>query len=144
MFKIPIRNGRDFSLRLRRLATDSQISQISQILICVSTCKSEKSAKSAHLWQKTPWAERKQRIATIKPRYLSFYIKQQLQKTHMAKTFTLTNSDLIVQADELMNYAQDEYQFEPSQGVVDSILRYSQSLEIRKSKFVGTVETVSN
>lgn len=62
----------------------------------------------------------------------------------MAKTFTLSNSDLSVQADELMNYAQEEYQFEPSQGVVDSILRYSQSLEIRKSKFVGTVETVSN
>jgi hypothetical protein len=62
----------------------------------------------------------------------------------MAKTFTLTNSDLSVQADELMNYAQDEFQFEPSQAVVDSILRYSQSLEIRKSKFVGAVETVAN
>ena len=62
----------------------------------------------------------------------------------MAKTFTLSHSDLSVQADELMNYAQEEYQFEPSQGVVDSILRYSQSLEVRKSNYVGLVETVSN
>jgi len=62
----------------------------------------------------------------------------------MAKTFTLSHSDLSVQADELMNYAQEEYQFEPSQGVVDSILRYSQSLEVRKSKYTGLIETVSN
>lgn len=62
----------------------------------------------------------------------------------MAKTFTLSHSDLSVQADELMNYAQEEYQFEPSQGVVDSILRYSQSLEVRKSTYMGLIETVSN
>lgn len=75
------------------------------------------------------------------PRYISFDKKQQLS---MAKTFTLPHSDLSVQADELMNYAQEEYQFEPSQGVVDSILRYSQSLEVRKSKYTGLIETVSN
>ena len=62
----------------------------------------------------------------------------------MAKTFTLLKSDLSVNPDEVMNYAAQELNQEPSQGVVDAILRYSQSLEIRKSKFVGTVETVSN
>jgi hypothetical protein len=62
----------------------------------------------------------------------------------MAKTFTLSKSDLSVQADELMSYAGEDFKYEPSQGVVEALLRYSQSLEIRKSKFVGTVETVSN
>lgn len=62
----------------------------------------------------------------------------------MAKTFTLSHSDLSAKPDELMSYVQEEFRFEPSQGVVDSILRYSQSLEVRKSKFVGMVETVSN
>ena len=62
----------------------------------------------------------------------------------MAKTFTLSKSDFSVQADELMSYAGEEFKHEPSQGVIDAILRYSQSLEIRKSKFVGLVETVSN
>lgn len=62
----------------------------------------------------------------------------------MAKTFTLSKSDLSVQADELMSYAGEEFKYEASQGVIDAILRYSQSLEIRKSKLVGLVETVSN
>ena len=62
----------------------------------------------------------------------------------MAKTFTLSHSDLSVKPDELMNYVQEDFGYEPSKGVVDSILRYSQSLDVRKSKFVGLVETVSN
>lgn len=62
----------------------------------------------------------------------------------MAKTFTRSNSDLSVKPEELMNYAEEDFRYEPSKGVVDSILRYSQSLEVRKSKFVGTVETVAN
>lgn len=43
-----------------------------------------------------------------------------------------------------MSYAGEEFKYEASQGVIDAILRYSQSLEIRKSKLVGLVETVSN
>lgn len=62
----------------------------------------------------------------------------------MAKTFTLSHPELSIKPEELMNYAQEDFRYEPSQGVVDSILRYSQSLEIRKSKLVGLVETVSN
>ena len=62
----------------------------------------------------------------------------------MAKTFTQVNSDLSVKADELMSYAEEDFKYEASQGVIDRILRYSQSLEIRKSKVVGTVETVTN
>lgn len=63
---------------------------------------------------------------------------------YMAKTFTLSQSDLSVKPDEVMNYVEEDFRFEPSQGVVDAILRYSQSLEVRKSKMVGVVETVSN
>lgn len=62
----------------------------------------------------------------------------------MAKTSTLPHSELSVRPDELMSYAEEDFRYEPSQGVVDSILRYSQSLEVRKSKMVGVVETVAN
>ncbi len=62
----------------------------------------------------------------------------------MAKTFTLSHSDLSVKPEELMNFVEEEFRFDVSQGVVDSILRYSQSLEVRKSTYMGLIETVSN
>ncbi len=62
----------------------------------------------------------------------------------MARTFTLLHSDITVKSDELINYVEEDFGFEPSQHVVDSILRYSQSLEVRKSMYTGLIETVAN
>lgn len=62
----------------------------------------------------------------------------------MAKIFTQLHSDITVKSEELKNYVEEDFGFEPSQQVVDSILRYSQSLEVRKSKYTGLIETVAN
>lgn len=62
----------------------------------------------------------------------------------MARTFTQLHSDITVKSEELINYVEEDFGFEPSQAVVDSILRYSQSYEVRESKMVGLIETVSN
>jgi len=62
----------------------------------------------------------------------------------MPKTSTLKNADLSIKPEELMSFVQEDFKFEPSQHVVDAILRYSQSLEIRKSSYVGLIESVCN
>lgn len=64
--------------------------------------------------------------------------------SHMARTFTQLHSDITVKSEELINYVEEDFGFEPSQAVVDSILRYSQSYEVRNSTMVGLIETVSN
>lgn len=62
----------------------------------------------------------------------------------MPKTFTLSRTELSVKPEELMSFVEGDFKFEPSQSVVDTILRYSQSLEIRKSSYVGFIESVCN
>jgi hypothetical protein len=62
----------------------------------------------------------------------------------MAKTSTRLHPELNVKPEELISYVQEDYKFEASQSIIDSILRYSQSLDVRKSKMVGIIETVSN
>lgn len=62
----------------------------------------------------------------------------------MAKTSTRLHPELNVKPEELISYVQEDYKFEAPKSIIDSILRYSMSLEVRKSKIVGTIETVSN
>ncbi|MCK6640380.1 MAG: hypothetical protein RL007_2625 [Bacteroidota bacterium] len=62
----------------------------------------------------------------------------------MAKTSTRLHPELNVKPEELISYVQEDYKFEAPKSIIDSILRYSKSLEVRKSKIVGTIETVSN
>jgi hypothetical protein len=62
----------------------------------------------------------------------------------MAKTSTRLHPELNVKPEELISYVQEDYKFEAPKSVIDSILRYSQSLDIRKSKMVGSIETVAN
>jgi hypothetical protein len=62
----------------------------------------------------------------------------------MDKTSTRLHPELNVKPEELISYVQEDYKFEASQSIIDSILRYSQSLDVRKSKMVGIIETVSN
>lgn len=62
----------------------------------------------------------------------------------MAKTSTRLHPELNVKPEELISYVQEDYKFEAPKSIIDSILRYSKSLEVRKSKIVGTIESVSN
>ena len=62
----------------------------------------------------------------------------------MAKTSTRLHPELNVKPEELISYVQEDYKFEAPKSIIDSILRYSKSLEVRKSKIVGNIETVSN
>jgi hypothetical protein len=62
----------------------------------------------------------------------------------MPKTSTLLHPELSVKPEELMNFVEEDFKFEPSQHIVDTILRYSQSLEIRKSSYTGLIENVCN
>lgn len=62
----------------------------------------------------------------------------------MAKTSTRLHPDLNVKPEELISYVQEDYKFEAPKSIIDSLLSYSKSLEVRKSKIVGTIETVSN
>ena len=52
--------------------------------------------------------------------------------------------NLGIDSEDLFRYGNEEYNEEPSQNVIDNLLRFSRSLEIRPSKMVGQIESVTN
>lgn len=62
----------------------------------------------------------------------------------MNKTSTLKIMNLGINSEELLHFANGEKQEEPRQHVIDSLLRFSRSLEVKPSKMVGKIESVSN
>ncbi len=62
----------------------------------------------------------------------------------MNKTSTLNMMNLGIDSEDLFRYGNEEYNEEPSQNVIDNLLRFSRSLEIRPSKMVGQIESVTN
>lgn len=49
-----------------------------------------------------------------------------------------------IDSEDLLRYAEEEYNEEPRRHVIDSLLRYSRSLEIRPSSMIGSIESVTN
>ena len=62
----------------------------------------------------------------------------------MNKTTTLDMMNLGIDSEDLFRYGNEEYNEEPGQNVIDSLLRFSRSLEIRPSKMIGQIEAVTN
>ena len=62
----------------------------------------------------------------------------------MTKTSTLKSMNLGINSEDLLHFANGEQQEEPRQHVIDSLLRFSRSLEIKPSKMVGKIESVTN
>jgi hypothetical protein len=62
----------------------------------------------------------------------------------MNKTSTLKIMNLGINSEDLLHFANGEQQEEPRQHVIDSLLRFSRSLEIKPSKMVGKIESVTN
>lgn len=62
----------------------------------------------------------------------------------MAKTSTLDVMNFSINSEDFFRFADDEFSEEPGQHVIDSLLRFSRSLEVRPSSFVGQIESVKN
>ncbi|CAN5739480.1 hypothetical protein BH11BAC7_BH11BAC7_09990 [soil metagenome] len=62
----------------------------------------------------------------------------------MNKTSTPEIMNLGINSEDLLHYASGETQDEPRQHVVESLLRFSRSLEVKTSKLVGKIESVTN
>jgi hypothetical protein len=62
----------------------------------------------------------------------------------MNKTSTPKIMNLGINSEDLFHYASGEAQDEPRQHVVDNLLRFSKSLEVKSSKLVGKIENVTN
>ena len=52
--------------------------------------------------------------------------------------------NLNIDSEDLFRYGNEEYNEEPGQHVVDNLLRFSRSLEVRPSKMLGQIESVNN
>jgi hypothetical protein len=62
----------------------------------------------------------------------------------MNKTSTLKTMNLRIDSEDLLRYSTEEHSEEPRQHVIDTLLRFSRSLEIKTSKMVGKIESVTN
>jgi hypothetical protein len=62
----------------------------------------------------------------------------------MVKTFTLENLMLQVESEDLFKMATNEGDYEPRQHVIDVLLRYSRSLEVNKSSYLGNIQQTNN
>lgn len=62
----------------------------------------------------------------------------------MNKTFTLNIMNLGIDSEELFRFSNEEHNEEPRQHIIDNLLRFSRSLEVRPSKMVGQIESVTN
>ncbi|GAB4136281.1 MAG: hypothetical protein Fur0041_10750 [Bacteroidia bacterium] len=49
-----------------------------------------------------------------------------------------------LESEDIINFAAGEFNEEPGQHVIDALLRYSRSLQVKKSASVGFIETVGN
>ncbi|HET6993034.1 MAG TPA: hypothetical protein VFJ43_17000 [Bacteroidia bacterium] len=52
--------------------------------------------------------------------------------------------NLRIDSEDLLRYSNEEHNEEPRQHVIDSLLRFSRSLEVKTSKMVGKIEAVTN
>jgi hypothetical protein len=52
--------------------------------------------------------------------------------------------NLRIDSEDLLRYSTEEHSEEPRQHVIDTLLRFSRSLEIKTSKMVGKIESVTN
>ena len=62
----------------------------------------------------------------------------------MNKTSTPKIMNLGINSEDLLHFASGEQQEEPGQYVIDILLRFSRSLEVKTSKMVGRIENVTN
>jgi hypothetical protein len=62
----------------------------------------------------------------------------------MIKTTTPETLNFSISNEDLLRFAEEKFPEEPGQHVIDSLLRYSRSLEIKPSKLVGMIESVTN
>ncbi|CAN5428107.1 hypothetical protein BH11BAC1_BH11BAC1_29970 [soil metagenome] len=62
----------------------------------------------------------------------------------MIKNSTLKIMNLGINSEDLLRYSNGEQLEEPRQHVIDNLLRFSKSLEVKSSEMIGKIETVSN
>ena len=62
----------------------------------------------------------------------------------MIKTTTPEIINLNIDSEDLLRYGNEEPTLEPGKHVIDALLRFSRSLEIKRSTMVGTIESVAN
>ncbi|MBI3510086.1 MAG: hypothetical protein HY064_05445 [Bacteroidetes bacterium] len=67
----------------------------------------------------------------------------------MIKTTTTEIMNLGIDSEDLLRYANEDPSTssgpqEPRQHVIDALLRFSRSLEIKRSATIGTIEHVTN
>ncbi|MCX6311991.1 MAG: hypothetical protein NT084_10205 [Bacteroidetes bacterium] len=52
--------------------------------------------------------------------------------------------NLGIDSEDLFRFSNEEHKEEPRQHIIDSLLRFSRSLEVKSSKMVGKIESVKN
>jgi hypothetical protein len=62
----------------------------------------------------------------------------------MNKTATQDFLNLPIDSAELLSYAEENSNHEPGDHVIDSLLRFSRSFEVRNSELTGKVEFIFN
>ncbi|CAN5185305.1 hypothetical protein BH09BAC5_BH09BAC5_22340 [soil metagenome] len=62
----------------------------------------------------------------------------------MIKNSTLEIMNLGLNSEDLLHFANGEQMEEPRQHIIDNLLRFSKSLEVKNSSMVGKIETISN
>ena len=64
----------------------------------------------------------------------------------MGRTTTLFNTELTTtqESEMLMEFASEEFQWEPSEQTIANILNYSRALEVKPSVMVNHIESVLN
>lgn len=62
----------------------------------------------------------------------------------MNKTATQDFQNLPIDSAELLKYSEDNSSYEPGDHVIDSLLRFSRSFEVRNSEMLGKAEFIFN
>ncbi len=83
-------------------------------------------------------------LGTIFQESMSFYLYKPILFSRMNKTTTLKIMNLGIDSEDLLRFSNEEHNEEPRQHIIDNLLRFSRSLEIRPSKMVGQIESVKN
>lgn len=52
--------------------------------------------------------------------------------------------NLGIDSEDLFRFSNEEHNEEPRQHIIDNLLRFSRSLEVKSSKMVGKIESVKN
>jgi hypothetical protein len=62
----------------------------------------------------------------------------------MDKTSTLDNMSISINNTDLARFAAEDYPYDPGDQLVNRLLRYSRSLEVKNSKLIDCIENVLN